>query len=149
MDGVAQGLFVAGTIPLIVAGGLHGVHALRDTIRPRAFAPIDRSVEPVMRGTGIRLRRWFGGDGESPSVWSVWLGVHMTHGLGIFAFGLLCLLIALQDFALVERIDVLRPASIAFSAALLAISLRCFFWGPVMITATSTVLFTLATVLSA
>ncbi|HEX8119789.1 MAG TPA: hypothetical protein VF549_00855 [Solirubrobacteraceae bacterium] len=147
MSGAAEGFFIAGSIPPILAGGAHGLHALRDAFRPRAFAPIDRSVQPVMAGTGIRLRRWFGGDGAEPSVWRVWLGVHMTHGLGIFTFGLLCLLIALQDYALVERIDVLRPMAIAFSAALLAICLRFFFYGPVIVATTSTVCFTLAAVL--
>jgi hypothetical protein len=140
----AQGWFIAGTIPLIVAGGGHVLLTLRDTVRPTFFAPIDRSVKPVVEGTGIRLV------GEAtPSMWRVWLGVNITHGLGILAFGLICLLIASQDFALVERIDAIRPLTIAFSAALLAVSLRFFFYGPVIVTGTSTACFTIATVLSA
>lgn len=82
-------------------------------------------------------------------MWSVWLGVHITHGLGIFTFGLLCLLIATQDFKLVETIDVIRPLAIAFSSSLLAVSLHFFFYGPVLITGLSTVCFIAATALSA
>lgn len=146
----AQAFFIAGTIPLIVAGGAHALAALRDTVHPNAFAPIDGAVKPAMESTGIRLRRWFpGGTGERPSVWSVWLGVHLTHGLGIFTVGLFCLLIALQDFTLVERIDAVRPVAIAFSGALFAICLRFFFYGPAIVTGTSTACFIVATVLSA
>jgi hypothetical protein len=145
----AQAWFVAGTIPLILAGGLHALGALLDTIRPTFFAPIDGSVKPVVEGTGIRLVRMSGGSGATPSMWRVWLGIHISHGLGVFTFGLLCLLIATHDFTLVERIDAIRPLTIAFSAAYLALSLRFWFYGPVIITGTATACFTVATVLSA
>jgi hypothetical protein len=145
-SGAAQAWFIAGTIPLMLAGGAHVLMALVDTVRPTYFAPIDGSVKPEVEGTGIRLR---GGRGATPSMWRVWLGVHITHGLGIFTFGLLCLLIATHDFKLVEQIDAIRPLTIAFSAALLAVSLRFFFYGPAIVTGIATACFTVATVLSA
>jgi hypothetical protein len=141
--GAAQAWFIAGTVPLILAGGLHVLGALLDTVRPTFFTPIDRSVRPVVEGTGIRLV-----GRPRPSMWRVWLGVHITHGLGIFSFGLLCLLVAADDFSLVEQIGAFRPLAIAFSAALLGVSLRFFFWGPAIITGTATACFTVATVLS-
>jgi hypothetical protein len=148
--GAAQAWFIAGTITLMLAGGVHVLQALLDTIRPTYFAPIDGSVKPAMEASGIRVRRMFpGGSGATPSIWRVWLGIHLTHGLGIFAFGLLCLVIATHDFTLVERIDAIRPLTIAFSAALLAISLRFFFYGPVIITGAATACFIVATALSA
>jgi hypothetical protein len=147
--GAAQAWFIAGTIPLILAGAGHLVLALIDTVRPTYFAPSDVSVKPGMEGTGIELVRMSGSSGAKPSLWRVWLGVHMTHGLGIFTFGLLCLLIASQDFELVETIDAIRPLAIAFSGSLLAVSLRFFFYGPVLITGASTACFVVATVLSA
>jgi hypothetical protein len=147
--GAAQAWFVAGTIPLILAGGGHVLLTLVDTVRPTYFAPIEGSAKAVVEGTGIRLVRMFGGSGARPSMWRVWLGINITHGLGIFTFGLLCLLIATHDFNLVERIDAIRPLTIAFSGALLAISLRFFFYGPAIITGTSTACFIVATVLSA
>jgi hypothetical protein len=147
--GAAQAWFIAGTIPLILAGGLHALGALLDTVRPTYFTPIDRSVKPLLEGTGIRLVRMFGGSGARPSMWRVWLGIHISHGLGVFTFGLLCLLLATHDFTLVERIDAIRPLTIAFSAAYLALSLRFWFYGPAIITATATACFTVATVLSA
>jgi hypothetical protein len=148
--GAAQAWFIAGTIPLILAGAAHALAALRDAVRPTYFTPIEASVKPALEGTGIRLRRMFrGGSGATPSMWRVWLGVNVTHGLGILAFGLLCLLIASYDFELIRHIAAIRPLAIAFSAALLAVSLRFFFYGPAIVTGTATACFTVATVLSA
>ena len=85
----------------------------------------------------------------APSMWRAWLGFNISHGLGVFTFALLCLLIAAQDFRLVERIDAIRPLTIAVSAAYLAVSLRFFFYAPILVTAAATACFTVATVLSA
>ena len=57
--------------------------------------------------------------------------------------------IATYDFGLVTSIDAIRPLVITVSAAYLAISLRFFFYGPVIITATATACFVIATALSA
>ena len=144
----AQAWFIAGTIPLILGGGLHLVATLIDTVRPTFFTPLDDAVRPATDSTGVRLRRMFGGDGARPSMWRVWLGMNLSHGLGVFIFGLFCLVIATYDFALVEQIDVMRPMTIALAAAYLAIAIRFWFWGPVLITGTATVCFTVAAVLS-
>ena len=89
------------------------------------------------------------GDGDTPSLWSFWLGFNISHGLGVFTFGLLCLLIATHDFEMVERIDAIRPLTIAFSATYLALSLRFWFYGPAIVTGIATACFTVATLLSA
>ena len=145
----AQAWFIAGTIVAMVAGGGHVLLALIDTVRPTFFVPIESSAKAVMEGTGGRLVRMSGCSGAKPSIWSVWLGIHITHGIGVFTFGLLCLLIATHDFNLVERIDAIRPLTITVSAAYLAVSLRFFFTGPVIVTGTATACFTVAAVLSA
>jgi hypothetical protein len=146
----AQAWFIAGTIPLIVAGCAHVLATLRDTVRPTYFTPIDDSIRPALEGTSIRLRRMFpGGSGASPSMWRVWLGINISHGLGVLTFGLLCLLIATYDFELVKRIDAIRPLTIAFGVAYVALSLRFWFYGPLLITSSATACFTIAAVLSA
>src|SRR4051794_34484175 len=101
-----------------------------------------------MESTGIRLVPMFGG-GTRPSVWRVWLGIHISHGLGVLFFALLLLLIATYDFTLVDRIDAVRPLAIAFSAAYLVLSFRFWFYGPAILTGVATTCFTVATVLSA
>jgi hypothetical protein len=147
--GAAPAWFDAGAILFILAGGLHAVLALLDTIRPRWFAPIDRSVQSAMERTGMRFRRPFPGDEARPSMWSFWLGFNVSHGLGAFAFGLLCLLISTHDYGLIERIDALRPLTITVSAAYFGIALRYWFNGVVLLTGTATVCFAVAAVLTA
>lgn len=139
----AQAWFIAGTIPLILAGGGHALVALMDTVRPTYFTPKDASVRPAVEGTTIRL-----GGRAAPSMWRAWLGFNISHGLGVFAFGLLLLSIAIQNFKLVEQIDVIQPLSIAFPAIYLVLALRFWFYGPVIITITSMACFILAAVLS-
>jgi hypothetical protein len=142
--GDAQAWFIAGTIPIVLAGGLHAVLTLADTIRPRYFAPRDPAVRAGMEGTQMRFGRR-----SAPSMWRAWLGFNLSHGIGVFAFALLCLLIAAEDFGLVERVTALRPLAIVFSASYLVLSLRFWFWAPALITAASTLCFTVAWVLSA
>ena len=142
--GAAQAWFIAGTIPPMLAGGLHVLLTLVDTVRPTFFAPKDRGLEPALQGTRMR----FGGS-AAPSMWRAWLGFNLSHGLGVFSFGLLLLLIATHDFSLVKHADAIRALTIAFPATYLVVALRFWFYGPVIITATSTACFTVATVLLA
>jgi hypothetical protein len=148
-SGAAQVWFIAGAIVFMVAGGLHALGALFDTVRPTFFAPIEDSVKAVMQGTGMRFRGLVPGDAAKQSMWRFWLGFNVSHGLGAFAFGLFSLLIAAHDFQLVDRIDAIRPLTIAVSATYLAISLRYWFYGVVVVTGTATVCFIVAAVLSA
>ena len=136
----AQAWFIAGTIPPILAGGAHALLSLVDVVRPTYFAPRDRALAPAMADTRMR----FGGR-AAPSMWNAWLGFNISHGLGVFAFGLLCLVMAAHDF---ENLGAVRPLAIAFSATYFVVALRFWFYGPVIITATSTVCFTIATVLA-
>lgn len=145
----AQAWFVAGTVPLIVGGALHAAAGLVDLVRPTFFAPLSASAQAPAAETGIRLKAMFPGDDAHPSMWRVWLGIHIGFGLGLVAFGLTCLLVAAHDYALVEGIAALRPLAIAVAASYLALSLRFFFYGPVLITGSATVCFVVATVLPA
>jgi hypothetical protein len=141
---VAEAWFIAGMVPPIAAGGMHVLYTLVDTVRPTYFTPVQRSVMPAMEGTRMR----FGGR-AAPTMWKAWLGFNLSHGLGAFIFGLLCLLIALDDFALVGQIDGVRPLTIAIPAAYLAVALRFWFLRPALLVGISTVCFTVSAVLSA
>ena len=51
--GTAQVWFIAGTIPCILAGGLHAVLAVVDAVRPTYFSPRDDgSRQPAMEFWG-------------------------------------------------------------------------------------------------
>ncbi|HEX5927565.1 MAG TPA: hypothetical protein VFY45_27355 [Baekduia sp.] len=143
-----QAWFTAGTIAFMGAGGGHALAALLDTVRPTFFGPVDESVRSAMEGTTFRFRRmWPGANDVTPSMWRLWLGFNISHGLGAFLFGLLCLLIASHDFALVESIGAIRPLTIAVSAAYFVVSLRFWFYVPAIITGGATICFTVAAVL--
>jgi hypothetical protein len=75
-SGAAQTRFITGTIPLMLASGLHTVTTVLDVARR-----------------------------------------NLSHGLSVFAFGLLCLLIGNHDFALAQSIGGLQALTIAVAAA--------------------------------
>jgi hypothetical protein len=87
-SGAAQGWFIAGAIVFMLAGGLHVLGTLVDTVRPTYFAPVDRSVKPIMEGTGMRLVQMFPakGDRATPSMWRVWLGPTILIGIATTCF---------------------------------------------------------------
>jgi hypothetical protein len=146
--GDAQAWFIAGTIPMMLAGGGHVVLTVFDAVRPTFLTPIEDSVRPQMKGTGMRFRALFPGDGATPSLWRFWLGFNLSHGLGVLAFGLLCLLIAAHDFDLVERISGLRALTIAIPAAYLTISFIFWFYLTSLVAVVATVCFTVSAVVA-
>jgi hypothetical protein len=77
-------------------------------------------------------------------MWRLWLGFNASHGVGVFSFGLVCLLIAVHDYTLVERIDGLQPLTIAFSAVYCAIAFRYWFYVPAAVTVGALACFTVA-----
>jgi hypothetical protein len=143
--GDAQTWFIVGAAILMAAGGGHALVALHDMVRPTIFTPIDDSVRSAMESTSFRFRILFPGSNDvTPTMWRLWLGFNTSHGLGVFVFGLMCVLIAAHDFTLVTSIGAIRPLTIAFSAVYFVLSLRCWFYVPAIVTATATVCFILA-----
>jgi hypothetical protein len=142
-----QVLFIAGTIPLMAAGGLHALVSLLDAVRPRFFAPLRDPLQAQMDADGMRFRAMFPGAGEQPSIWRFWLGFNLSHGLGAFTFGAICLLIAVHEYSLVEQVAALRALTIAIPVAYLAISLTFWFYVPTLVVASATACFAVAAVL--
>lgn len=147
--GSAQTWFTAGAIVMMAGGGGHALLTLVDTFRPIWLTPIDDSVRRAMDGTGMRFRRPFPGDEARPSMWTLWLGFNVSHGLGVFAFGLMCVLISGSDFGLVEHTGAIRLVPIAVAAAYCAIALRYWFYAIVLLTGSATACFTVAAILAA
>lgn len=143
-----QAWFIAGTIPFLVGGGAHALLTLVDAIRPTYFTPTEDSVRPEVEATGIRFRRLVpGGDHGRPSMWRAWLGFNISHGLGVFAFALLALVIAIEEPDLLARAEAIVLVALVVSAAYLLVALRFWFWLPVLIAASSTASFAVAAAL--
>jgi hypothetical protein len=141
--GGAQAWFIAGAAILMAAGGGHALVALHDMVRPTIFTPIDDSVRSAMETTSFRFRILFPGANDvTPTMWRLWLGFNTSHGLGVFVFGLMCVLIAVHDFTLVTSIGAIRPLTIAFSAVYFVLSVRCWFYVPAIVTGCALACFT-------
>ena len=143
---LSRAFFEVATLPLIVAGAAHVAGALLDNFRPTFFTPVDEELRLTMATTGgLRFKEMFprrGGD--SPTFWRLWLGFNMTHGLGVAAFGAVCLLAARHDYGLVVATPGLMPLTIVVAGIYLAISLRFFFYVPTILVAVCTACFALA-----
>ena len=77
-----------------------------------------------MTKVGLRL------SGERTSLWLAWLGFNISHGLGVFFFGLVAMLIAVYDFGLVVKVVPILPISIFMSSAYFMLSLKFWFYAP-------------------
>lgn len=142
---MAKTWFIAGAVILMTAGGGHALVALFDMVRPTFFTPIDDSVRSAMGSTSFRFRRLFPRANDvTPTMWRLWLGFNASHGLGVFVFGLMCLLIAVHDFALIASIGAIRPLTIAVCAVYFALALRCWFYVPAIVTGGALACFTVA-----
>jgi hypothetical protein len=127
---MAEGFFIAGATVFILLGAAHVAGTLLDTARPTFFAPNDERVLSVMDGTGLRFRAMFPGTKDRPSMWRLWLGFNISHGLGALVFGVLLLAIAVHDFDLVRDIAIVRPLSVAVAATYVVLALRFWFYAP-------------------
>jgi hypothetical protein len=130
---VAEGFFVAGTIPFASLGVLHLVLTLRDLRDPRYFKPIDEGLIPALKDTGVAVMAPAPG---AHTMWRAWQGANLTHGLGLLVFALLLLVVAVHDYALVSDIPAIQPLSIAVALSYVIIAAR-FWFLPATATATA------------
>ena len=121
---MAEGLFVAGTVPFALLGSAHLALTLRDLRRPTYFKPTDETLIQALEATGVA------GIATRPgaqTMWRAWLGANLSHGLGLLVFALLLLSVAVHDFALVSDIAVVRLLSVAVPLAYVLVALRFWF----------------------
>ncbi|MBL8645581.1 MAG: hypothetical protein JNK21_16735 [Rhodospirillaceae bacterium] len=103
---LAKGLFIAGTVPFILLGTLHWIYTFMDMKTPRKLAPRDDAVRIGMQATTLRLT-------DQTTMWKAWLGFNHSHSIGAITFGLIFLILAVQDFgALVENTMLMRVATV-------------------------------------
>ncbi|MHB8689770.1 MAG: LIC_13387 family protein [Solirubrobacteraceae bacterium] len=121
---VAEGFFIAGTIPFAVLGSAHIGLTLRDLRHPTYFKPTDDTLILALKGTGVAVMAPVP---RAHTMWRAWLGANLTHGLGLLAFALLLLAIALHDYALVSNIAGIRPLSITVALSYVLIAVRTWF----------------------
>jgi hypothetical protein len=128
---VAEGFFIAGTIPFAVLALVHLALTLRDLSKPTYFKPTDDTLIPALKATGVAV---LAPVPKAHTMWRTWLGANLTHGLGLLVFALLMLAIAVHDYALVSAIPGIRPLSITVALTYVLIALR-FWFAPAAIAA--------------
>jgi hypothetical protein len=121
---VAEGFFVAGTIPFALLGAIHLMLTLSDLRHPRYFKPIDDGLIPALKDTGVAV---MARAPRAQTMWRAWLGANLTHGLGLLVFALLLLVVAVHDYGLVSYIPAIQPLSIAVALTYMVIAVRFWF----------------------
>ena len=112
-----------------VLGMLHLIYTLRDIVsRPRYFVPRDPALLDAMRGTQAALAP------NGHDFWSVLLGIHLTHSIGLLLFALLIVL------TVVTPLPALKPLMIGVGLVLTFIAWQFFFHIPLIGVALATAL---------
>jgi hypothetical protein len=114
-------LFVAGSVPFVVLGLAHIVYSIADASRPARIVPREPALIESMKAGRLVITR-------QTTVWRAWIGFNISHGVGVFLFGLVVLSGALIGFeANFKAMPALFYASPAVAAVYLILSLKYWF----------------------
>jgi hypothetical protein len=120
---VAKYVFILGTVPFILLGAIHIIYSLMDIRAPKKLTPYEDSVRVAMQKSTLALTR-------QTTMWRAWLGFNISHGIGVFFFGLIYLTLALSDFTLLSSITLLPYLAFAVSVSYLVLSVKYWFHIP-------------------
>jgi hypothetical protein len=115
----AKRLFEFGALVFVVLGSAHALASMVDVFRPFLFTPVDEEVKRVMMDSTILIT-------DRTSLWDAWLGFNISHGYGVFFFGLITFLSARHNFDYVLSFKPLLPLTIFMPLGYLIMAL--FFW---------------------
>jgi hypothetical protein len=117
-------LTIAGTIGVLLGAG-HGLLALGDVRRPRAFTPSDDSVRVAMQGARLAFN-------PRMNLWQAWLGFNLSHALGVGMFGAAVLYVGRYHLVAFEQSGLFQAALLLVAASYLVLAVRFWFWGPAL-----------------
>lgn len=122
---MARVSLIIGATIFLVLGAAHGLLALSDLVRPRAFMPTHQSVREAMERSGILLY-------PKANMWRAWLGFNLSHSMGLVLFGAIVMTVGLFHFALFSESVIVQGGNFVVAAAYFLLSVRFFFWGPTL-----------------
>ena len=125
---MAQSFFIAGTVPFIVLGFAHGVYTWIERTRPFRLTPRDADVLDAMKGTALKIH-------PTTDLWRAWLGFNFSHSLGAIVFGLVYLILATSDFAVIADNTVLLWLPVVVSGLFVILAWQYWFIIPLVGTA--------------
>lgn len=127
---MSEVLFTVGTVPFALAGGAHLAMTLYDLRHPTFFKPTDESLIGALDATGFAV------SARAPlarSAWRTWVGLNLSHALGLIVFAVLLFAVAVHDYTLVSEIPIVQPLSIVTALAYVVFSLRFWFLTPAIL----------------
>jgi hypothetical protein len=130
-------LLIVGGLTFVGMGLVHGLVSVADVFRPTQFAPVDDSVRTAMKSTTVRFLR------ARASVWDAWLGFNISHSLGMLIFGAASVWLGL-NLEHVQASGTALVVCVVVAFSYLVLSVRFWFWAPVVASAFATVCFVAA-----
>ena len=130
-------LVIGGSIVALMGAG-HAVVTVIDVARPTQFTPIDDSVRESMKSTGLRFAR------GRTNMWDAWLGFNISHGLGVFIFGAVVIVLGSNCLAPIELSKTVLLAPVVIGLIYFCLAVRFWFYLPAIGIAIATSCFMLA-----
>jgi hypothetical protein len=136
---ISRCLFLAGALPFVFLGSVHGVGSLCDTRRPTAFWPTDPKLRDAMLASGVLLT-------QRINMWRAWIGFNLSHSLGAVLFGLVLLFVGRSEEEFTRQARLFLPLAIVVSAAYLVLAIKYWFRIPALGICLSVICLLLSTV---
>jgi len=122
---MAQLLIVIAASIFLLMGAGHGALTLRDLKHPKAFTPRDPALRQAMQQSSISLH-------PSINLWRAWQGFNLTHSLGLVLFGGAFLHVGIFEPNAFASSLLVQAVAVLVSAIYLVLSLKFFFFTPVI-----------------
>ena len=120
---MAQVLLFIGAVIFFIFGVSHGILTLRDFSLPRTFTPTDESVRRAMQNSKVAID-------PRANLWDTWLGLNLSHSLGLVLFGGSLITVAWRHFPSFAQSPLMQVAALVVAAAYLILAARFWFRKP-------------------
>ena len=125
----AQALLLAAGAIYALLGTAHAALTVRDLVHARTFTPTDDDVRLAMRATGVAFsahKPW------AQPLWRTWLGLNLTHSVGLLLFCGLLLVAAFAGDAAFAGSSIAALATVIVATLYLLLARYFFFIGPAL-----------------
>jgi hypothetical protein len=138
---IAQGFLILGASIFLILGVFHGGLTLQDLTNPSTFTPLDVELREAMQRSSIAIH-------PQANLWRAWLGFNLSHSLGLVMFGGTFLNIGLFHFSVFNQNLYLQICALLISITYLLMSLKFWFYKPVIGSGLALICFMIAVGLS-
>lgn len=141
MQELSRYLFLAGGLLCLLLGTAHVVHTPQQPSERKGMSPADPSLAESMARSRVLLT-------GRTDIWRVWVGINLSHSLGVILLGLTVLLVGRTPASFAYNAVVFIPLAVVVSLAYLGLGLVYWFRTPIIAVGLSVLLFSSAWVLS-